>query len=106
MERVVFLGAPISLETERWQTARKMVAGRFINLYSTNDWILGIVYRSSLLTQGLAGIQPVDIPGIENVDVTEAVNGHSAYLTMASELLKEIELDSFYPVFSTKFQSS
>lgn len=106
VERVVFLGAPISLETERWQTARKMVAGRFINLYSTNDWILGIVYRSSLLTQGLAGIQPVDIPGIENVDVTEAVNGHSAYLTMASELLKEIELDSFYPVFSTKFQSS
>lgn len=106
VERVVFLGAPIPLETEQWQTARKMVAGRFINCYSTNDWILGIVYRSSLLTQGLAGIQPVNIPGIENVDVTEAVNGHSAYLTAASEILKEIELDSFYPVFSTKFQSS
>lgn len=106
VERVVFLGAPISLETERWKTARKMVAGRFVNFYSMNDWILGIVFRSSLLTQGLAGIQPVNIPGIENVDVTEAVNGHSAYLAVASEILKEIELDSFYPVYCTKFQSS
>lgn len=105
VERVVLLGAPITLDTERWKTARKMVAGRFINFYSTNDWILGIVFRSSLLTQGLAGIQPVKIPGIENIDVTEAVNGHSAYLAVASEILKEVDLDSFYPVFSTKFQS-
>lgn len=82
-----------------------MVAGRFVNCYSANDWILGITFRASLLTQGLAGIQPVDIPGIENVDVTEVVDGHSSYLSVASEILKEIELDSFYPVFSAKFHS-
>ncbi|XP_057859392.1 uncharacterized protein LOC131068216 isoform X2 [Cryptomeria japonica] len=105
VERVVLLGAPIPLDKESWQTARKMVAGRFINCYSTNDWILGITFRASLLTQGLAGIQPVDIPGIENVDVTAAVDGHSSYLSVASEILKEIELDSFYPVFSAKFHS-
>eukprot|EP01018_Ginkgo_biloba_P021316 Gb_13022 [translate_table: standard] len=105
VERVVLLGAPIPLEIECWKTARKVVAGRFVNCYSTNDWILGVVFRASLLTQGLAGIQPVDIPGIENVDVTAVVDGHSSYLSMASEILKEIELDSFYPVFSAKFTS-
>ena len=68
----------------------QMVAGRFINVYSTNDWILGVTFRAryvhsiwssplpctlviwwslccSLLTQGLGGIQAVDVPGIENV---------------------------------------
>ena len=37
VERVVFLGAPIPLDTDKLETARKMVAGRFINFYSTND---------------------------------------------------------------------
>lgn len=71
-----------------------MVAGRFINVYATNDWTLGVAFRArylssffcklsssishanptflnfrSLLAQGLAGIQPVCIPGIEDVNL-------------------------------------
>ncbi|KAF2572908.1 hypothetical protein F2Q70_00001036 [Brassica cretica] len=64
VERVVLLGAPISINNENW---RDMVAGRFINVYATNDWTLGVAFRASLLAQGLAGIQPVCIPGIEDV---------------------------------------
>ncbi|KAK2657059.1 hypothetical protein Ddye_010111 [Dipteronia dyeriana] len=67
VERVVLLGAPISIKDQNWEAAREMVAGRFINAYSTNDWILGVAFRASLLTQGLAGIQPINVPGIENV---------------------------------------
>ncbi|KAH7521099.1 hypothetical protein JRO89_XSUnG0113100 [Xanthoceras sorbifolium] len=67
VERVVLLGAPISINNEKWEDARKMVAGRFVNAYSTNDWTLAIVYRASLLSQGLAGIQAIDIAGIENL---------------------------------------
>ncbi|KAF3440762.1 hypothetical protein FNV43_RR19048 [Rhamnella rubrinervis] len=67
VERVVLLGAPISIKDENWEVARKMVAGRFVNAYSTNDWMLGLAFRASLLTQGLAGIQPIEVPGIENV---------------------------------------
>ncbi|OMO84575.1 hypothetical protein COLO4_21965 [Corchorus olitorius] len=67
VERVVLLGAPISIKGENWEAARKMVAGRFINAYSTNDWMLGVAFRASLLTQGLAGIQPVGVQGIENL---------------------------------------
>ncbi|KAK9098065.1 hypothetical protein Syun_025110 [Stephania yunnanensis] len=66
VERVVLLGAPLSIKNENWESARKMVAGRFVNAYSTSDWTLGIAFRASLLSQGLAGIRHVDVPGIEN----------------------------------------
>ncbi|KAI6688304.1 hypothetical protein NL676_025132 [Syzygium grande] len=102
VERVVLLGAPISIKDENWETARKMVAGRFVNAYSTNDWTLGIAFRASLFSQGLAGIQPVNVPGVENVDVTELINGHSSYLWTAKQILKQQELDSPYPVFRTE----
>jgi hypothetical protein len=47
VERVVLLGAPLVLNTRQWQTVRKVVAGRFINGYSTNDWMLGVIYRAT-----------------------------------------------------------
>ncbi|KAJ0265403.1 Transmembrane/coiled-coil protein [Hirschfeldia incana] len=99
VERVVLLGAPISINNENWRDVRKMVAGRFINVYATNDWTLGVAFRASLLTQGLAGIQPVCIPGIEDVDVTDTVEGHSSYLWKTQQILERLELDNAYPVF-------
>lgn len=100
VERVVLLGAPIPIKDENWEAARKVVAGRFVNAYSTNDWMLGVAFRASLLTQGLAGIQPIDVPGIENVDVTELIEGHSSYLWATGQILEQLELDTYYPVFS------
>ncbi|XP_015697448.2 transmembrane and coiled-coil domain-containing protein 4-like isoform X2 [Oryza brachyantha] len=99
VERAVLIGAPVSDKGELWEPARKMVAGRFVNVYSTNDWILGITFRASLLTQGLAGIQAVHVPGVENVDVTELVVGHSSYLTLVKQILDQLELNTYYPVF-------
>ncbi|XP_020216444.1 transmembrane and coiled-coil domain-containing protein 4 [Cajanus cajan] len=100
VERVVLLGAPIAIKDENWEAARKMVAGRFVNAYSRNDWMLGVAFRASLLSQGLAGIQPVDIPGIQNVDVTDHIEGHSSYLWATPRVLDELGLDSYYPVYN------
>lgn len=85
----------------------------------------------SLLTQGLAGIQPINVPGIENVgvyflskfvtgdtsfftvhiemhlaldlqvNVTELIEGHSSYLWATQQILEQLELDAYYPVFSS-----
>ncbi|XP_034573307.1 uncharacterized protein [Setaria viridis] len=99
VERIVLLGAPVSVKGERWEPARKMVAGRFVNVYSRDDWILGVTFRASLLSQGLAGIQAIDVPGVENVDVTELVDGHSSYLSAAQQILEHLELNTYYPVF-------
>ncbi|KAG5030581.1 hypothetical protein AAZX31_06G025000 [Glycine max] len=101
VERVVFLGAPISIGEENWEAARKMVAGRFVNAYSSNDWTLGITFRASLLSHGLAGIQPVDVPGVENVDVTQLIEGHSSYLRMTQKILEQLELDNCCAVFKS-----
>ncbi|CAN4083378.1 unnamed protein product [Withania somnifera] len=98
VERVVLLGAPIAIKNMNWEAARKVVAGRFVNAYATNDWMLGIAFRASLLTRGLAGLQPVDVPGIENVDVTEVIDGHSSYLWATQKILYLLELDAYYPV--------
>ncbi|KAL2348581.1 hypothetical protein Fmac_002581 [Flemingia macrophylla] len=100
VERVVLLGAPIAIKDENWEAARKMVAGRFVNAYSRNDWMLGIAFRASLLSQGLAGIQPVDVPGVQNIDVTNHIEGHSSYLWATQRVLDELELDSYYPVYN------
>ncbi|VAH17286.1 unnamed protein product [Triticum turgidum subsp. durum] len=100
VERAVLIGAPISVNDELWGPARKMVAGRLVNVYSTKDWILGVTFRCSLLTQGLAGIQAVQVPGVENVDVSELVVGHSSYLGLMQQILEQLELNTYYPVFS------
>ncbi|KMT09516.1 hypothetical protein BVRB_6g129820 [Beta vulgaris subsp. vulgaris] len=99
VERVVLLGAPISIKDENWEAVRKVVAGRFINVYSRNDWILGIAFRASLLSKGLAGIQAVEVPGIENVDATDIIEGHSSYLWATQEIMDRLELDTYFPVF-------
>nr|XP_043632820.1 transmembrane and coiled-coil domain-containing protein 4-like [Erigeron canadensis] len=99
VERVVLLGAPIAVQGENWGAVRKVVSGRLINAYSTNDWMLGVAFRANLLTQGLAGIQSVNVPGIENVDVTELIDGHSSYLWATQEILDRLELETYYPIF-------
>ncbi|KAH9662897.1 transmembrane/coiled-coil protein (DUF726) [Citrus sinensis] len=99
VERVVLLGAPISIKDQNWEAVRKMVAGRFINCYATNDWTLAIAFRASLLSQGLAGIQPINGLGIENIDVTHLIEGHSSYLWASQLILERLELDTYYPVF-------
>ncbi|KAI7738150.1 hypothetical protein M8C21_018930 [Ambrosia artemisiifolia] len=57
---------------------------------------VGMAFRVS---QGLAGIEPVDVPGVENVDVTEFIEGHSSYLWGTREILDRLDLHAYYPVF-------
>ncbi|KAL5122611.1 putative membrane protein F35D11.3 [Glycine soja] len=80
--------------------ATDFIDRRFVNAYSRTDWMLGVAFRASLLTKGLAGIQPVDIPGIQNVDVTEHIEGHSSYLWATQKILDQLQLDTYYPVYN------
>lgn len=45
IQDVVLLGAPIKASSRSWASVRELVGGRFINGYSSNDMILGIIYR-------------------------------------------------------------
>ena len=56
---VIMLGAPVKIKLTHWKNIRSIVSGRFINGYSTNDWILAIKYRMKSYELLIAGLQPI-----------------------------------------------
>lgn len=92
VQNVYLFGSPLVANKDEFIKARSVVSGRFVNGYSSNDWILGYLFRA---TSGgimrVAGIAPVEgIPGLENFDVTNLVNGHMDYRAAIPRLLKEV----------------
>lgn len=92
VQNVYLFGSPIVAKKDEYLKARSIVSGRFINGFARTDWILGYLFR---LTSGgisrIAGLAPVEqVPGIENVDVTEFVPGHMSYRTAMPRLLREV----------------
>lgn len=100
VQNVLLFGSPIVANKDEYLRARAIVSGRFVNGYTTNDWILGYLFRA---TGGgimrVAGLAKVEVSGIENIDVTEFVNGHMAYRTAMPKILRhvgwEVESDEF-----------
>ncbi|KAJ5788509.1 hypothetical protein N7457_003499 [Penicillium paradoxum] len=92
VQNVYLFGSPVVANRDEYLKARSVVAGRFVNGYSTNDWILGYLFRATsggiMRVAGLAAVE--DIPGIENFDVTSLVNGHMDYRTAMPRLLREV----------------
>lgn len=92
VQNAFLFGSPIVANKDEYLRARSVVSGRFVNGYASNDWILGYLFRA---TSGgimrVAGLAPVEnVPGIENHNVTELVNGHMAYRAMTPRLLREV----------------
>ena len=91
VESVVLIGAPTPSTTNEWRIMRSVVSGRLVNVYSTNDYVLGFLYRTSSLQYGVAGLQKVEgIPNVENIDVSETVRGHLRYRYLVGSILKKI----------------
>jgi hypothetical protein len=92
VQNVFLFGSPMVANKDEYLRARSVVAGRFVNGYATNDWILGYLFR---LTSGgiskVAGLAPIEeIPELENINVTEFVPGHMSYRTAMPRLLREV----------------
>lgn len=92
VQNVYLFGSPIVANRDEYLKARTVVAGRFVNGYARNDWILGYLFRlTSGGIGGVAGLAPVeDVPRLENVNVTELVPGHMSYRTAMPRLLREV----------------
>jgi hypothetical protein len=91
IENVVLLGAPCPSDTADWRKMRSVVSGRVVNVFSTQDYILGFLYRTSSVQLGVAGLQPVlGVRGVQNVDVTELVDGHLQYRFITGSILRKI----------------
>ncbi|KAF2122090.1 hypothetical protein BDV96DRAFT_137068 [Lophiotrema nucula] len=91
VESVCLMGAPVPSNTLAWRKLRSVVAARVVNVYSTEDYILGFLYRSAKFQMGVAGLQEVQgIYGIENVNMSKLVTGHDRYRYLVGTILIKV----------------
>ncbi|KAF8518611.1 hypothetical protein JB92DRAFT_2902377 [Gautieria morchelliformis] len=92
VQDVFLLGATVTVPTRTWLEARGVVAGRLVNGYARNDWVLNYLFRAT--SGGLntvAGLRPIEhVPGLENVDVTDKIAGHNSYRAFMPLILDEL----------------
>lgn len=102
VEDVFLFGAPVVVTPREWRRVVSAVAGRCVNAYIRNDWILGYLFRATSGGIGsVAGLRPVEgVYGVENLDVTEDVDGHMGYREAIPRLMKRIG----YVVTSEEFE--
>ncbi|KAI4196087.1 MAG: hypothetical protein LQ350_006784 [Teloschistes chrysophthalmus] len=93
VESAILIGAPTPSDTASWRMLKTACSGRLINVYSTNDRVLAFLYRTSSIQYGVAGLAPIQgLSGVENVDVSETVNGHLKYRFLIGKILSQIGL--------------
>lgn len=94
VESVTLMGAPTPSDTSDWRQLRRVVSGRLVNVYSKNDAVLGFLYRTSSLQMGVAGLQPIEnVPGVENLDVSDLIQGHLRYQFLIGRILRKVGLE-------------
>ncbi|EHK98298.1 putative Uncharacterized membrane protein C6F6.13c [Glarea lozoyensis 74030] len=91
VENVILMGAPCPSDDAPWRAMRSVVAGRLINVYSENDYILGFLYRTFNIQYGVAGLQEIEqVKGIENINVSDMVSGHLRLQYLVGSILEKI----------------
>lgn len=91
VHNVYMFGSPVVVNRDEYTKVRTVVSGRFLNGYANNDWILGYLFRA---TSGgisrVAGLAAVELPDIEDVDVTALVPGHMSYRGAMPALMQKV----------------
>ncbi|CAL1704744.1 unnamed protein product [Somion occarium] len=87
VQDVYLFGAPVSTDQRTWSAARRVTAGRLVNGYGTDDYVLALLSRMSSASWNVAGITNVDVQGVENV-ACEGVDGHLKWRGMIGKSLE------------------
>ncbi|KAJ6541666.1 hypothetical protein B0H19DRAFT_1212823 [Mycena capillaripes] len=101
VQDVFILGTTVSVPTRMWCETRSVVSGRYVNAFARNDWVLNYLFRATSGGVGtVAGLRPVEnVPGLENVDITDKIAGHMSYRTFMPLILDQLG----FPVFADYF---
>ncbi|KAH8705644.1 hypothetical protein BGW36DRAFT_367948 [Talaromyces proteolyticus] len=91
IESAILMGSPIPADLVEWQLMRAVVSGRLVNIYSEKDSVLALLYRATHFEVDISGLQAVkEVPTVENVNVSETVNGHLRYQHLIGKILEDI----------------
>jgi hypothetical protein len=88
----VLLGAPVSTDETQWQQIRSVVSGRLINGYAKSDWVLAFLFRVHDRKLKPAGLQPVNVPSVESIDLSHIIKGHLSYRKEMEAVLEAIQI--------------
>lgn len=96
---VIVLGAPVTACEDQWKSIGKVVNGKIINGYSSSDWLLKFLYRTSNAALKIAGLQeiPWQDRKLRNVNLTALVGGHLDYYKKINEILQFINIKTAEP---------
>ncbi|GAA5915713.1 hypothetical protein JCM6882_004122 [Rhodosporidiobolus microsporus] len=73
----VLISLPDSPSPVAWASARSVVAHELVNVYNKDDYVLAIAARLYTLSTRVAGLGPVRVEGIDDVDVSSlGIDGH------------------------------
>eukprot|EP00796_Vickermania_ingenoplastis_P012511 gene12511-8567_t len=70
----------------------RITAGRLVNVYSSKDWMLWLMNKANTsLVSPVAGLMPIALPGVENVDITVISPHHAMHASKVQDILSSIE---------------
>lgn len=87
VEDVFMFGTPVAAEQKTWARIRRVTAGRLVNGYASDDYVLAVLSRASDASWRMAGLGAVDVQGVENVHCEE-VMGHTMWRGMVGKYLE------------------
>jgi len=91
VEDAVLMGLPNHLSLTSWKACRQIVAGRLVNCFSQNDLILSLMFQFKRLgLKPVCGTCPVDVHGVENIDLSDLISRHQDYCLFTGEILRRI----------------
>ncbi|EPQ58312.1 DUF726-domain-containing protein [Gloeophyllum trabeum ATCC 11539] len=87
VQDVFLFGLPAPSDPETWSAVRRVVAGRLVNGYAEDDYILAVLSRASDISWSVSGLEPVVVKGVDNVKCDQ-VEGHLQWRGMVGKCLE------------------
>ncbi|KAF6763945.1 DUF726 domain-containing protein [Ephemerocybe angulata] len=88
IQDVYLFGSPVPADPDDWAKIRRVVTGRVVNGYSDRDYVLAVLSRAADATWNVAGLEPVGVKGVENMNCSE-VTGHTAWRGLVGKYLRQ-----------------
>ncbi|WVQ85872.1 hypothetical protein IAT38_008040 [Cryptococcus sp. DSM 104549] len=103
VESAFMISLPAAPSQDEWAKCRSVVGRRLVNAWSDADLVLAgvvrlheVVSRAAVMSSGIrvAGLGPVEQPGVEDVDVSPVLRGHMELQAKMPEILRVIDVDA------------